>query len=465
MVISGQIVRQRNRLFFYKRLTNVLCLWLAMLLASWQEVNGRNKPNIVFILADDLGYTDLSCYGSTWIQTPNLDQLAKEGRRFTNFYAPAGVCTPTRASLMTGSYPKRVDLHVEVLYPNTRRGLHPNELTLAELLKGAGYTTGCIGKWHLGLLPEVKPNAQGFDFYYGLPGPNHGRSDLYRDTTLLKVNSELDYDEITLDYTREATAFIRDNREKPFFLYVAHSAVHTPLYASEKFRRHDGPNGLYKGMTEELDWSTGEILKALKENDVLDNTIVIFTSDNGPSGVAAPPLHGGKGSTWEAGFRVPMIIRWPEKVSAGSESHEVATMMDFYPTLAKVVGEKVPKERKIDGHNILPLITRKKAKSRYSFFCFYGRDGKLAAIRQGPWKLHLVEPSERWAGKQPVEEALLHTKPTESIPWLYNLQSDIGETNNVAQSNPEKVDELRKLALSFDASLTKEIRSAYNKAD
>lgn len=419
------------------------------------------KPNIVFILADDLGYADLSSYGSAWINTPNLDKLAAEGIRFTNFYAPAGVCTPTRASLMTGSYPKRVDLHVEVLYPDTRNGLNPEEFTLAEMLKQQGYITGMIGKWHLGLLPEVKPNAQGFDYYYGMPGPNHGRSDLYRNNTLLKVNKDVEYDQITMDYTREATSFIRENRDKPFFLYMAHSAIHTPLFASPQFRRHDGPTGLYQDMTEELDWSCGELVKELEKQGILDNTIVIFTSDNGPSGVAAAPLHGGKGSTWEAGFRVPMIVRWPEKIKAGSVSNELATIMDFYPTIARIVRAKIPKERKIDGRNILPLLTGEKAKSEYSLLCYYGRDGKLAAIRQGDWKLHLTEPSERWAGKQPVEEALLDTKPTSALPWLYNLSSDIGETKNVAAANPEMVERLRKAAESFDATLTKELRPKY----
>ncbi len=419
------------------------------------------RPNIVFILADDLGYTDLGCYGAKEIKTPNLDKLAAEGMRFTDFYAPAGVCTPTRASLLTGSYPKRVGLHVAVLPPDTHSGLNPNEKTLAELLKEQGYTTGAIGKWHLGLLPEVKPNAQGFDYYYGMPGPNHGRSDLYRNTALLKKNSEVNYDEITQDYTREAVSFIQQNKDKPFFLYLPHSAIHIPLYASKAFRRHEGANGLYRDMTEELDWSCGEVVKALETAGILDNTIVIFTSDNGPAGVAAPPLHGGKGSTWEAGFRVPLIVRWPGQIPAGSVSGELATMMDFYPTLAKRTGAKIPTDRTIDGHDIFPLLQGKKVKSPTDFLCYYGRDGELAAIRKGDWKLHFLEPSERWAGKQPIKEALLDTKPTTPLPWLYNLSTDIGETRNVAEANPKIVDRLTKLARSFDSSLTTEMRPAY----
>lgn len=423
----------------------------------------QEKPNIVFILADDLGYADLSCYGAKEIKTPNLDRMASEGVRFTDFYTPACVCTPSRASLMTGCYPKRVGLHVAVLPPNTHSGLNPSEITIAELLKSNGYTTGCIGKWHLGKLPEVMPNAQGFDYYYGMPGPNHGISDLFRNDTLIKKNSEIEYDQITLNYTQEAISFIRKNKDKPFFLYMAHSAIHIPLFASKEFRRHEGENGLYRDMTEELDWSCGEILKELKDAGILANTIVIFTSDNGPSGVAAQPLHGGKGSTWEAGFREPLIVRWPEQIPAGSVCHEMATMMDFLPTFAHITGARMPFDRIIDGKDMFPLMTHKNAKSSYSFLCYYGRDGELAAIRKGKWKLHLLEPSEKWAGKQPVKESLLDTKPSTSLPWLYDLSSDVGETKNIAKSNPQIVENLRRLAVSIDSTLTKELRPAYTK--
>jgi arylsulfatase A-like enzyme len=423
----------------------------------------QEKPNIVFILADDLGYADLSCYGAKEIKTPNLDKMASEGVRFTDFYAPACVCTPSRASLMTGCYPKRVGLHVAVLPPNTHSGLNSDEITIAEMLKSEGYITGCIGKWHLGALPEVMPKAQGFDYYYGMPGPNHGISDLFRNDTLLKTNSEIKYDQIILNYTQEAISFIRKNKEKPFFLYLAHSAIHVPLFASKEFRRHEGENGLYRDMTEELDWSCGEILKELKDAGILANTIVIFTSDNGPSGVAAQPLHGGKGSTWEAGFREPLIVRWPEQIPAGSVCHEIATMMDFLPTFAHITGAKMPFDRIIDGKDMFPLMTHKNAKSSYSFLCYYGRDGELAAIRKGKWKLHLLEPSEKWAGKQPVKESLLDTKPSTSLPWLYDLSSDVGETKNIAKSNPQIVENLRRLAVSIDSTLTKELRPAYTK--
>jgi arylsulfatase A-like enzyme len=214
-------------------------------------------------------------------------------------------------------------------------------------------------------------------------------------------------------------------------------------------------------MIEELDWSCGEIFKVLKNAGIEKNTIVIFTSDNGPSGVAAPPLHGGKGSTWEGGFRVPLIVRWPKKTSRGVVCHEIATMMDFLPTLSSIIGAPLPKGRKIDGHNITPLLTGRNAKSPYSFLCYYGRDGKLAAIRKGDWKLHFLEPSERWAGKQPVKEALLATNPSTPLPWLYNLSNDIGEVNNVADQHTDIVKELTELAISVDKELTDELRPAY----
>ncbi len=432
------------------------------LLSLFGASSSAKKPNIVFILADDLGYTDIGCYGAPKIVTPNLDKLAAEGVRFTNFYAPAGVCTPTRSSLMTGCYPKRVGLHVGVLSPDSESGLNPTEVTMAEVLKSKGYVTGCIGKWHLGLLPEVMPNAQGFDYYYGMPGPNHGISDLYRNTTLLKKNKEVSYDQITIDYTREADAFIRKNKDKPFFLYLAHSMPHVPLAVSEKFKGKS-LQGLYGDVIMELDWSVGEIVRILNENGVEKNTILVFTSDNGPSGIAAPPLHGGKGSTWEGGFREPLIVRWPNRIAAGSVCNEMSTMMDFLPTFAKLSGAKLREDREPDGHDIMPLLTGKNSISAYSYFYYYGRDGELAAVKKGNWKLHLLAPSEKWAGKQPVKEALLDTRPTTPLPWLYDLSSDIGETKNIAESNPQIVQELYKQAMTFDSTLTKEIRPAYTK--
>jgi arylsulfatase A-like enzyme len=449
---------------YNKRLpSSILCLGATAILPLIAKAKEpvQHYPNIVLILADDLGYADLSCYGAKDIQTPNIDRLAMEGIRFTNFYASAGVSSPTRASIMTGCYPKRVDLHVGVLPPNTQSGLNPNEVTLAELLKKRGYSTACIGKWHLGILHEVLPTSQGFDYYYGMPGPNHGRSDLYRNTTLLKKNSEVNYDSITINYTEKAISYIQENKNKPFFLYLAHSAVHIPLFASSQFRRHEGKRGLYVDMTEELDWSVGRIYDELKNENLLENTIIIFVSDNGPYESPATPLHGGKGSTWEGGFRVPCIIRWSKQIRPNSINNELATVMDFLPTLVSIVGGELPNDRKIDGHDIFPLLTNKKAKSAYPFFCYYDRAGKIAAIRKGKWKLHLRKPDERWAGDMPVKEALLDQKPAEDIPWLYDLSKDVGETHNTIQSNQKIANQLRQIALDFDSVLTKEMRPAF----
>lgn len=419
------------------------------------------SPNIVFILVDDLGYADLGCYGNSVIQTPALDGLAKEGVRFTNFYAAAGVCTPTRAALLTGCYPKRVGMHKAVLPPRSQNGLHPDEVTIAELLKGKGYATACVGKWHLGESPQTLPTGQGFDSYFGMAGPNHGASDLYRDGKVIEEKGKIDLSQLTQRYAKEAVAFIRANKEKPFFLYLAHGAVHIPHYASEGFKGKSAA-GLYGDMVQELDWSVGEVLRVLKELGLEKNTIIVFTSDNGQHGVAAPPLHGGKGSTWEAGQRVPCIVRWPGQAPAGTVSGEMAVIFDFYPTFAGIAGAKLPQDRPIDGKDILALIqSPQTAKSPHESFVYYSRESFASAIRMGKWKLHVVAPVERWAGKLPVKETLLDTKPKEALPWLYDLESDVGETRNVAGEHPQVVEKLKKALEETDRVLTEGMRAQF----
>ncbi len=416
-------------------------------------------PNVVVILSDDLGYADLGAYGAKDIRTPNLDRLAAEGIRFTDFYAES-VCTPARAALMTGAYPKRVGLHVAVLPPTTKSGLHPNEITIAELLKGRGYTTACIGKWHLGLEPAVLPTAQGFDSYFGMPGPNHGASDLYRGTARIAKNADVPRDQITQRFTEEAIKFIQDSRDRPFFLYLAHSAVHIPRFASEKFRGRSAA-GLYGDMTEELDWSCGEVFRTLRELKLDERTLVIFTSDNGPAGRAAPPLHGGKGSTWEAGLRVPFIARWPGVIPAGAVCRELATLRDVFPTFASLTGAALPTDRRYDGHDILPLLRgTAAAKSLTNRLYYYARSGQLSAIREGDWKLHLVAPDERWWGNI-ASGGLIETKPATPLPWLYNLREDIGETRNVAEAHPDLVAQLQHAAREFDRELETQPRPVY----
>ncbi len=417
------------------------------------------KPNIVFILTDDLGYADLSCYGARNIKTPNLDRMAAEGLRLTDFHTPAGVCTPTRAALMTGCYPKRVGLHVAVLGNTDKRGLNPAEITLAELLRGQGYATGMVGKWHLGTRPEFLPTRQGFDYYYGMPGPNHGISDLYRGEERLAANQDVDLDEWTATCTAEAIQFIKKSKGQPFFLYLAHGAPHTPLRVSDRFRGKSA-RGLYGDVIEEIDWSVGEILKTLHEEDLDQNTLVIFTSDNGPSSQAAPPFHGGKGSTWEGGHLVPCIARWPGHVPVGQVRGGLLAMMDFYPTLARLAGAGVPQDRVIDGLDFSTLLLGAAgARSPRHTLVYCARDGRMAAIRDGQWKLHVDVPSERWAGKLPPA-ALLDRKPATPPPWLYDLEADPGETRNVAAENPEIVARLQKLLEEIDTRLEREMRPA-----
>jgi arylsulfatase A len=420
------------------------------------------KPNIVFILADDLGYADLSCYGADKIKTPQLDRLAVEGVRFTDFYATGCVCSPTRGSLLTGCYPKRIGLHIGVLQQGGGKGMHPAETTIAEVLRERGYATACVGKWHLGDVPEVMPTSQGFDSYFGMIGENHGMSDLYRDTTLIEKSRDVDKSQLTKRYTEEAVKFIRASKDRPFFLYFAHSAIHVPLVAADEFRGKSAA-GLYGDMTEELDWSVGKVLDILKELKLEQSTLVVFTSDNGQAFVAAPPLHGGKGSTWEAGHRVPCIARLPGRIPAASVTRDMAVMFDWAPTLTACAGGNFPNERPLDGCNLWPVLEAKpQAAPLHESFVYYSREGLPSAIRQGNWKLHLVAPVMKWAGKLPPQ-ALLDKLPQEPLPWLYDLSSDVGETRNVAAQHPEVVAKLRAALEQTDATLTREARPIFKK--
>jgi arylsulfatase A len=438
-------------------------LGLACLLISELAAATLAKPNIVFILADDLGYADLACYGAARIQTPHLDQLAAAGTRFTDFYATGCVCSPTRGSLLTGCYAKRIGLHVGVLQQGGGKGLNPAETTIAEVLRERGYATACVGKWHLGDVPEVMPTNQGFDAYFGMIGENHGMSDIYRDITLLEKNRDVDKSQLTKRYTEEAVRFIRASKDRPFFLYFAHSAIHVPLYASDAFRGKSAA-GLYGDMTQELDWSVGQVLETLRELNLEQNTLVVFTSDNGQAGAAAPPLHGGKGSTWEAGHRVPCIARLPGRIPAASVTREMAIMFDWAPTMAACAGGSFPAASKLDGCDLWPLLAANpQAVQLHEAFVYYSREGLPSAIRQGNWKLHLVAPVMQWAGKLPPE-ALLDILPQEPLPWLFDLASDIGETRNVAAQHPDVVAKLRADLAQTDATLTSEARPIFRKA-
>ena len=333
------------------------------------------RPNFIIIFCDDLGYADIGPFGSEKHRTPHLDRMAAEGRKFTSFYVTSGVCTPSRSSLMTGCYPKRVGLHVNekgagVLFPGNQRGLNPSEVTLAEVLKARGYATGIVGKWHLGDQPAFLPTRQGFDYYFGIPFSNDmGQKDRpskpYPPLPLLRmekvIEEEPDQRLLTQRYTREAIAFIERHKAKPFFLYLPHSMPHWPQYSSERFAGKSA-NGKWGDAAEEIDWSTGEILKALKANGLDKKTMVIFMSDNGGAvrhGASNQPLRGGKGSTWEGGHRVPFVVRWPGTIPPGTGTDALVTSMDLLPTLAKLAGAKPPADRTLDRKDIAPLLLAK----------------------------------------------------------------------------------------------------------
>lgn len=405
-------------------------------------------PNFILILADDLGYADIGCFGSKHHRTPNIDKLASEGIRFTDFYVTSGVCTPSRSSLMTGCYPRRVNMHKDhangwVLFPRSRKGLHNTEVTIAEVLKSAGYATAIVGKWHLGDQPPFLPTRQGFDSYFGIPYSNDmGWTDrknknypplpVLRNETVIEQEPDQRY--LTQRYTHEAITFIKANKDRPFFLYLPHTMPHWPQYSSEHFAGKS-QNGKWGDAVEEIDWSTGLILDQLMQLGIDDRTLVVFLSDNGGAihhGAVNKPLKGGKGSTFEGGQRVCCVARWPQQIPAGAVCTELATSMDMLPTIAGLAGTTPPEDRKIDGHDIWPLLSGvPNAKSPYEAFYYYFRE-TLECVRQGKWKLRLTAPRK---------------KPTPQFQnQLFDLDNDIGETTDVADQHPNIVERLLQLA-------------------
>ncbi len=420
---------------------------------------------------DDQGYQDVGVFGSKTIKTPNLDKMAKEGMKFTDFYSLAAVCSPSRAGLMTGCYPPRVGI-TKVLFPRDTIGLNPTETTIAEVLKTKNYSTAAVGKWHLGHHSKFLPTNHGFDSYFGIPysndmdgvkGKNRNldRAWIERDTSpwnvpLIRNEKEIErpvnQNNITKRYTQEAQNFIRKNKDNPFFLYMPHSMPHIPLFVSDEFYSDD-PKQAYIRTIEEIDHSVGQIFKTLKETGVDSNTLVIFTSDNGPwhlklrhHGGSALPLRGAKFSTWEGGMRVPTIMRWPGKIPSGTVCKEVAAACDVLPTFANLAKAELPK-LKIDGKDIWPLMTGKEnAKSPHDNF-FYYRGSGLRAVRSGKWKLHINNNKKGKKGKQ-------HELT------LYNLSKDISEKNDIAAKNKNLVNRLYKVAQAFDLELKKNARTA-----
>jgi len=442
------------------------------------------QPNFVVILADDLGYGDLACYGAADIPTPAIDRMAAEGVRLNDFYV-SPVCSPTRAALMTGCHPTRVGIG-GVLFPRNNTGLNPDEITLPEILQTNGYATALIGKWHLGNQDIFQPLNHGFDYWYGTPSSNSQSYDpnikqyaadcvfregytregivnreaaacpLVRNNLVIEVPA--DQTRFTQRYTKEAIAFIEQNRDRPFFLYLAHNMPHIPLHTSPDFvgRSKRGP---YGDTIVELDWSTGEILKALKRLQIDDNTLVIFTSDNGPNtskGGSAGQLAGGKGSTLEGGVRVPFVARWPEKIPPATVCAEPATVMDLLPTLASLAGGSSPADRTIDGQNIWPLLSGKTQARSPHAAVFYLRGRGVQAIREGQWKYRMAaDKSARSKQPQGADRTARRTRET-----LVNLQVDPGEQHNIIDQHPGTAARRKRQLEEFQRQLRESARPA-----
>ena len=430
-----------------------ITLVLLSLTAALQSAD-TTAPNIIIIFCDDLGYGDLGCYGSVKNRTPHVDQLAADGMMFTDFYSSSPVCTPSRASLMTGCYPRRVGMHEDftghwVLIPRSRRGLNPDERTVAEVLKSRGYATACIGKWHLGDQPQHLPTEHGFDFYYGIPYSNDmqsaGRGDpplpLVKQATVIEAPA--DQATLTKRYTQQVISFIEDNQKNPFFVYLPHTFPHLPLFASPDFLGKSA-NGRYGDSVEEIDWSTGQILDCLDRLKLAKNTLVIFTSDNGSNGRnggSNRPLSGAKGSTMEGGMRVPMIARWPGRIPADATCRELGTMMDFLPTFCALTGASQP-AKKLDGFDISQMLFGKgDAKSQYEALYYYRRR-QLQAIRYGDWKYHLPLQATH-----PSWTSAKQAGPGRSGK-LINLTSDLQERIDVKVTHPEVVKRMEELLKS-----------------
>jgi arylsulfatase A len=429
---------------------------------SCGAVGVESPPNVVIVFTDDQGYADLGVYGATGFQTPNLDRLAREGVRFTDFYVAQAVCSASRAALLTGCYPNRLGIH-GALGPNSRHGLHPDEVTVAELVKSRGYATAIFGKWHLGHHPGFLPLRHGFDEFFGLPYSNdmwpfhpEAAPGTFPDLPLIEgekmVQLNPDQRQFTRRFTERAVQFIERNRDRPFLLYLAHPMPHVPLYVSEGFEGSSG-NGLYGDVMEELDWSMGEILEALRRNRLDQNTLVVFLSDNGPwlsygdhAGSAAP-LREGKGTAWDGGVRVPALMRWPGRIPAGTLCREPAMTIDLFPTIARLTGARLP-EHWIDGRDIWPLLSGEPgARSPQDAYFFYYHVNELHAVRSGRWKLvfphtyRTLDGRPGGTGGIPVKYGSARTGLA-----LYDLELDPGEEVDLAGERPEVVSRLMDLA-------------------
>ena len=430
------------------------------------DIEHRN-PNIIFILADNLGYGDIGCFGSKLHRTPNIDNLANEGIRLTSFYSSAGVCTPSRASLMTGCYAQRVDMHMDeneswVLYPISSKGLNRRETTMAEILKGAGYATACIGKWHLGDQLECLPLSHGFDYFYGIPYSEDmvpGHNPKWPDLPLVQnkkvIEAPTDLTTTTRRYVKETIRFMMENRDQPFFLYFPHNLPGSSAIpvVDETFSGKSA-NGSYGDAIEEIDWSVGQIVKTVKELGIEKNTMIIFISDNGsPLGRAGSsglgsnePFSGAGYSTMEGGMRVPCVVHWPGTIPEGISNNELCTMMDWLPTFAFLAKAQTPRNRMIDGKNIWPLVSGdKSAETPHDFFYYYLMD-QLQAVREGNWKLHLPLDNKYDGGNKYKIYGSSRLK-------LIDLSKDIREEHDMSEQFPEVVQRLLQQAEKISKEL------------
>ncbi len=426
----------------------------ALAAAQPAAASHTRPPNVVLVYADDLGYGDLGVQGAPRIRTPHLDRLAAEGVRFTDFYVAQAVCSASRAALLTGTYPNRIGIH-GALGPASRNGIADGETTIAEMLKARGYATAIYGKWHLGHLPPFFPTRHGFDDYMGLPysndmWPNHPQKmafpplPLYSKDGLLTINP--DQSQLTGEYGRRAVAFIEANRDRPFFVYLAHAMPHVPLFASERFRGRSR-QGLYGDVVEEIDDSVGQVLAALRRLRLERDTLVIFASDNGPwlsygdHAGSAGPLREGKGTAFEGGVRVPFLARWPGRIPAGSVVREPAMTIDVLPTLARIVGAPLP-ERPIDGKDVSALLFAEGgARSPHDVLLFY-YDRGLRALRSGRFKLVLPHRSQTLEGRPGSGGTPGPYKQVDVPQALYDLVADVGETTDVSAAHPDVVERL-----------------------
>lgn len=444
-------------------ITIVGCFLLLTNGSSQFNITKAETPNVVIIFIDDMGWGDVGFNGATGPQTPNLDQMAADGMRMNDFYVGCTVCSGSRATLLTGTHWERLGIN-RVLYPDSDQALHPDEVTIADMLKDAGYKTACVGKWHLGHLPPCLPTYQGFDSYYGIPYSNDmwiDPSNKLADDIVVRQGLTLedlraghkkktwvplmrgeevieypaDQTTITRRYTEEAVKFIKDQKDERFFLYLPHTMVHRPLATSEEFRRHES---VIWNAIEEVDWSVGEVLKTLRSQGIGENTIVLFTSDNGAAVGSSKPLRGKKNTAYDGGIREPTVMWWPGTIAAGSICEEVCGTVDMLPTLAAICGGTLP-EHKIDGHNIANLLKQKPdAKNPRDSFCM---TDKFGTLRQGQWKFYPWQEKAKGKGMAPVKGRAPSPEPVQ----LYDVRADIGEKANVASTHPELVSKLQEI--------------------